>query len=65
LREVEAPIFSDILLTDGSKVASPMLFTPRRFLILISVTGLVDPKAIKCLEGLGKVSKSKVVPVLN
>jgi hypothetical protein len=33
LREVEAPTFSDIRLTDGSKVVSPTrrpLFTPRK-----------------------------------
>jgi hypothetical protein len=33
LREVEAPIFSDIRLTDGGKVVSPtrrLLFTPRK-----------------------------------
>jgi hypothetical protein len=33
LREVEAPIFSDIRLTDGGKVVSPAfqpLFTPRK-----------------------------------
>jgi hypothetical protein len=33
LREVEAPTFSDIQLTDASKVVSPMrrpLFTPRK-----------------------------------
>jgi hypothetical protein len=42
LREVEAPIFSDILFTDGGKVVSSTrgpLFTPWRFLVLISVRG--------------------------
>jgi hypothetical protein len=35
LREVEAPTFSDIQLTDGGKVVSPTrrpLFTPRKIL---------------------------------
>jgi hypothetical protein len=46
LREVEAPTFSDIALTDGCKVVSHTrrpLSTPRkilgRFLVLISVRG--------------------------
>jgi hypothetical protein len=42
LREVEAPTFSDIRLTDGGKVVSPTsrpLFTPRKILVLISVRG--------------------------
>jgi hypothetical protein len=46
LREVEAPTFSDIRLTDGGKVVGPTrrpLFTPR---------------AIVWLEGLDKLKKS-------
>jgi hypothetical protein len=42
LREVEAPTFSDIRLIDGGKFVSPTrrpLFTPRKFLVLISVRG--------------------------
>jgi hypothetical protein len=42
LQEVEALTFSDIWLTGGGKVVSPMrrpLFTPRHILVLISVRG--------------------------
>jgi hypothetical protein len=42
LREVEAPTFSDIRLTDGGKVVSPTrrpLFAPVISLVLISVRG--------------------------
>jgi hypothetical protein len=42
LWEVEAPTFSYIRLIDGGKVVSPTcrpLFTPGKFLILISVRG--------------------------
>jgi hypothetical protein len=42
LREVEAPTFSDIELTDGGEVVSPTrrpLLPPERFLVLISVRG--------------------------
>jgi hypothetical protein len=45
LREVEAPTFSDIRLTDGGKFANLMrrpLFTPRSFLVLISVRCLIE-----------------------
>jgi hypothetical protein len=40
LREVEAPTFSDLRLTNGGKVVSPTrrpLLPPGRFLVLISV----------------------------
>jgi hypothetical protein len=55
LREVEAPTFSDIQLTNGSKAVSPMrrpLFSPRK------ISGTHDPRAIVRLEGLGKLKKS-------
>jgi hypothetical protein len=61
LREVEAPTFSDIRLTDGHMAVNPTprpLVTPRRFLARISVRGLVDPRAIVRLEELGKLKKS-------
>jgi hypothetical protein len=42
LREVEAHTYSDSQLADGGKFVSPMrrlLFTPRKFLVLISLRG--------------------------
>jgi hypothetical protein len=62
LREVEAPTFSDIRLTDGGKVVSPTrrpLFYPQEnswysFLLEAEST----PSAIVRLEGLGKLKKS-------
>jgi hypothetical protein len=41
-----------------SAYAPADLYTPGRFLLLISVRGWVDPRAIVRLEGLGKLKKS-------
>jgi hypothetical protein len=47
--------------TDGGEVvslASLQPFTPKIFMILISVRGCVDPRAIARLEGLGQLKSS-------
>jgi hypothetical protein len=65
LREVEAPTFSDIRLTDGCKVVSlarrPPFNRPGRYLVLIYVRGCVDLRAIMLLEGLGKLKKIQLI----
>jgi hypothetical protein len=55
------PHFLDNRLTDGGKVVILTRrppFTPQKFLVLISVRGLVDLHAIVGLEGLDKWKKS-------
>jgi hypothetical protein len=63
LWDISAPTFSlDSQLTDGGKVVSLTrqlpLTPPGRFLLLISVRGWVNPRAIVWLEGLGKLKES-------
>jgi hypothetical protein len=57
LREVEAPTFSDIRATDGARLSAlhtGRFLPPGRFVVLISVRGCVDSRAIVQLEGLCK-----------
>jgi hypothetical protein len=60
LREVEAPIFSDIRHTDlllGCRPYAPTNFTDSKIPLLIFVRGLVEPRAIAWLEILDKLKK--------
>jgi hypothetical protein len=59
------PHFLDNQLMDGGKVVSLTHwppFTPRIFLVVISVRGSVNPRAIVRLEGLGKSISSRFDP---
>jgi hypothetical protein len=61
LQEVEGHIFSVIRLTDGTRLSALRAgrFLPTgRFMILISVRGWVDSRAIIRLEGVDKLKKS-------
>jgi hypothetical protein len=54
------PHFSDNSLIDGGEIVSitrhpAALYTPGIFLVLISVRGCVDPRAIVQQEGVGKL----------
>jgi hypothetical protein len=54
------PHFLDNRLTDGGEVVGLtrlLAFMPRRFLVLTSVRGCVDTRAIVRLEGLGQLGK--------
>jgi hypothetical protein len=61
LRDVEAPTFSDIGLTDGGKVVSPMrrpLFTTRKVHDTHFCSRLGRPQAIVWMEELDTLKKS-------
>jgi hypothetical protein len=68
LREVEAPTFSDIRVTDGGKVVSPTsrrLFTPRKIPDTHFYKRMIDLSAIVRLEGLGRLKKILLFRDLN
>jgi hypothetical protein len=68
LWDIKAPTFSKQLVHRwryGCQPHAPTaLYTPGRFLLLISVRGWVDPRAIVQVEGLGKLKNSKDLIVI-
>jgi hypothetical protein len=64
LREVEAPTFSDIQLTDGGKVVSLArrpLFTSRKILGTHLLEAESTPRDIMRLEGLDQLKKIHLI----